>query len=129
MNSAKKTLILASLLETITGLIALIDPTIVAKLLFGAEIAGAGILITRIAGAGLLGLGVSCWPLNLFGKHFSNTILGMFIYNIIVTIYFGYLGITGIWVGPLLWPVILLHLFITFLLCLGLFPSKRTPPV
>jgi hypothetical protein len=125
MNSEKKALMLASLAEAITGLIALIDPLIVAKLLFDAEIAGVAIIITRVTGAGLLGLGVSCWPGSLFGKQFSKTLLGMLIYNLIVTIYFGYLGITGQWVGLLLWPAIFLHAFLTFLLCLGFFTSER----
>ncbi len=127
MHCEKRVLAFASLAEAITGLIALIDPLIIARLLFNAEIAGVGVIITRIAGASLLGLGVSCWPGPLFAKQVSKTLLGMLIYNFIVTFYFGYLGITGKWVGLLLWPAIVLHALLSFLLCLGLFTSKRTP--
>lgn len=127
MYNKKRVLAFASLAEAITGLIALIDPVILVKLLFDTEIAEVGIIITRIAGASLLGLGVSCWPGPFFVKQVSKTLLGMLIYSFIVTFYFGYLGITGKWVGLLLWPAILLHAFLTFLLCLGLYTSKRSP--
>lgn len=127
MYSEKRVLAFASLAEAITGLIALIDPVILVKLLFDAEIADVGIIITRIAGASLLGLGISCWPGPLFSKQVSMTLLGMLIYSLIVTVYFGHLGITGKWVGLLLWPAILFHAFLTFLLCLELCTSKRSP--
>jgi len=127
MFSEKKVLTFASFVEAITGLIALIDPVILVRLLFDAEITEVGTLITRILGASLLGLGISCWPGPEFAKQSSKTLLGMLTYNFIVTFYFGYLGIVGKWVGLLLWPAILLHACLAFLLCLGLFTSKRSP--
>jgi len=123
MYSEKRALKFASLAEVVTGWIALIDPVILVRLLFGAEIAGAGTIVARILGASLLGLGVSCWPGSWF-VNIPQTVLGILIYSFFVTFYFGYLGITGQWVGLLLWPAILLHASLTFLLCLGLCTSK-----
>jgi hypothetical protein len=124
MYSEKRVVTFASLVEVVTGLIALIAPMILARLLFDAEIAGVGIIITRILGASLIALGVACWPGPWFAK-IPQTLLGILIYNLIVTFYFGYLGLTAQWVGLLLWPAIVLHAFLTFLICLGLFTSKR----
>jgi len=41
---------------------------------------------------------------------------GMLIYNLLVTLYFAYLGLGGEWVGVLLWPVAAAHAVLTILL-------------
>ena len=58
----KKLLILAALSEALTGLILLVYPPIVIRLLFGSEISGAGVLMSRLAGMSLIALGMACWP-------------------------------------------------------------------
>ena len=60
----KKVLALAAVAEAGTGLLLLAFPPIVVRLLFGAEISGVGVVMSRIAGIGLIGLGVACWPGN-----------------------------------------------------------------
>ncbi len=55
-------LVIASLGEAATGVIVLAYPPIVARVLFAAEISGAGVMMSRIAGSALIGLGVACWP-------------------------------------------------------------------
>jgi len=57
-------LALSAAAEAGTGLLLLAWPPIVVRLLFGAEISGAGFIMSRIAGIALIGLGVSCWPGN-----------------------------------------------------------------
>ena len=57
-----KILMLAALAEAGTGLILLVYPPIVVRLLFDAEIVGAGVTMSRFAGIALIGLGVACWP-------------------------------------------------------------------
>ena len=106
-------LIVAAILEAATGLALLVDPLLVVTLLFGSEITGVGVVVSRIAGASLLALGVSCMPTNFFG----NQIAGMLMYSLIVTPYLAYLGIVGQWTGPLLWPAIGVHFVITASLC------------
>lgn len=61
----KKLLALAAVSEALTGLILLVYPPIVVRLLFGAEIVGVGIVMSRIAGISLIALGIA-W---LAGQH------------------------------------------------------------
>ena len=53
----KTLLALAAVGEAATGLVLLAYPPIVVRLLFGAEIAGAGIVMSRVAGISLIALG------------------------------------------------------------------------
>jgi hypothetical protein len=48
-------------LETVSGLGLLLDPSGGASTLFGSSIEGAGVAIARIGGGGLLALGIACW--------------------------------------------------------------------
>jgi hypothetical protein len=57
-----KLLMLAALIEVSTGLILLAYPPIVVRLLLDLEIAGAGVVMSRLAGIALIGLGAACWP-------------------------------------------------------------------
>ena len=58
----KNLLVLAAAGEAIAGLILLVYPPILVKLLFGAPIVGAGVVMSRIAGISLIALGLACWP-------------------------------------------------------------------
>jgi hypothetical protein len=104
----KKLLALAALGEAATGLVLLVYPPIVVSLLFGAEITGAGIVMSRIAGISLIALGIACWP--------GTPLLGMLTYSAAVTLYLGYLGFAGSLSGILLWPAVVLHMILTALL-------------
>jgi hypothetical protein len=65
------------------------------------------------------GLGVCCWP-------GSTALCGMSTYGALVTLYLAYLGLIGEWVGPLLWPAVVLHGILTVLLARAWFQSR--PP-
>jgi hypothetical protein len=97
--------------ELLTGLTLLVYPPIVVRLLFGSEIAGAGLLASRIAGICLIALGVACWP----DRNTLRPFFGMLTYNLLVTLYLAYVGISGE-VGILLWPVVALHAGLSVLL-------------
>lgn len=58
----KRLLALAAVSEAATGLILLEYPSVVVSLLFVAEIAGAGIVMVRLADISLIALGIACWP-------------------------------------------------------------------
>jgi hypothetical protein len=58
----KNVLALAAVAEAATGLALLVFPPIVVRLLFGAEITDAGVVMSRIAGVCLVALGLACWP-------------------------------------------------------------------
>ena len=84
-----KWLALAAVGEAATGVVLMADPSLVARLLLGAELSGVAVAVGRVAGIGLLSLGLACWP----GKETTRPALGaMATYNLLVTCYLLYLG-------------------------------------
>ena len=114
----KKVLTVAAVLEVATGMALLIVPSLVGRLLFGAEFTGVANPAARVTGIALLGLGVGCWP-------GSTALCGMLTYSALVTLYLLYLAIRAEWVGPLLWPVVALHGILTVLLARAWFQSQK----
>ena len=108
----KKLLALAALGEAGTGLILMVYPPIVVRLLFGAEIAGAGILMSRIAGIALIGLGVASWP----GNFAFQPLHGMLTYSTLAMLYLIFVGVSGEGGGLLLWPGVVVHATLSVLL-------------
>jgi hypothetical protein len=113
----KKALTIAAVLEVATGMALLIVPSLVGRLLFGAEFTGVAIPAARVTGIALLALGVGCWP-------GSTALCGMLTYSSLVTLYLLYLALRGEWVGPLLWPVVALHAILSVLLASAWFQSR-----
>ena len=74
---------IGGLAEAGTGLILLAYPPIVVRLLFAAEISGAGVIMSRIAGIALIGLGVACWP----GSTPCRRSYGMLTYSTLAMLY------------------------------------------
>ncbi len=109
-------LALAALGEAATGLLLLVYPPIVVRLLFGAEIAGAGVVMSRITGIGLIALGLACLPGGEQGGGEARALRGMLSYSLLATVYLAYLGFRGEWVGILLWPAVVAHAVLTILL-------------
>ena len=104
----KKLLSLTAVLELATGLALLLVPSLVGRLLLGAELTGIAIPIAHVTGIALMALGVACWP--------GPAVAGMVTYGALVTLYLLYLGIRGEWVGFVLWPAVVLHGVLTLLL-------------
>ncbi len=111
-----KLLMLAALAEAGTGLLLIADPPIVVRLLFSAEIVGAGFMMSRLAGIALIGLGVACWP----GTS-RRAIHGMLTYSVLAMLYLIYIGVRGLAVGPLLWPGAIVHAILIVFLGVALF--------
>ena len=105
----KNVLKFAAVGEAATGLALLIAPSLVSWLLLGTELTGVSIPIARVTGIALIGLGIACWP-------GCRALCGMLTYGALVTLYLTYVGIRGEWVGPLLWPAVVLHAVLTLLL-------------
>ena len=59
-------------------------PSLVVRLLFGAEIVGVGVVVSRLVGIALIGLGVACWP--------GPPLIGMLTYSVLATLYLTYIG-------------------------------------
>jgi uncharacterized protein YjeT (DUF2065 family) len=58
----KQSLALTAIFEAATGLVLIIAPSLVGRLLFGAEFTGVANPAARVTGIALLALGVGCWP-------------------------------------------------------------------
>lgn len=120
----KKLLALAAVSEAATGLVLLVHPPIVASLLFGTEITGAGIVMSRIAGISLIALGIACWP----GNMAHRALYGMLTYSTLAMLYLAYLGVIG-GVGILLWSAVAVHAGLSILLVRAWWkeqPDKKT---
>ena len=105
----KTLLTFTALAEAATGLALLVVPSLVGKLLLGAELTDVAIPVARVAGIALIALGVACWP-------GATALCGMLTYSALTTVYLGYLAMGGEWVGELLWPAVVLHAVLTILL-------------
>jgi hypothetical protein len=114
----KQSLALTAIFEAVTGLVLIIAPSLVGRLLFGAEFTGVANPAARVTGIALLALGVGCWP-------GSTVLCGMLTYGALITLYLAYLGVIGEWVGPLLWPAVVLHAILTALLARAWLHSRK----
>ena len=103
----------AAALEGATGIALIASPPIVADLLLGHTVAGVGIALGRVAGIGLLSLGIACWPARDGAGLASSRAL--ITYNLLVALYLFRLGIRGS-VGILLWPAVTMHSVLAILL-------------
>ena len=115
MNAyGKHILAIAAAGEVVTGVILLVYPPIVVRLLLGSEIVGTGIAVGRIAGMGLLAIGLVCWPRrDAAGRE--SALLGMLTFSVLVALYLIRIGVAygG---GVLLWPAVAAHGVIAILL-------------
>lgn len=117
-----KPLAFAAIAEMVTGLALIVAPALVARFLLGADLTGVGLPVGRVAGIGLLSLGLACWPRN---EPLIAARCGMMTYNVLITLFFLFLGIQGERSGSLLWPGVALHATLSWLLLRGWFAAKR----
>jgi hypothetical protein len=117
----KNVLAFAAAGEAVLGLILLVYPPLVVRLLFDAEISSAGVVMSRVAGIALVALGVACFS----GGATHRGLLGMLTYSLLATLYLVYLGIRGEWVGSLLWPAAAIHAALTFLLAAAWIKNRQ----
>jgi len=125
-DNVKKILAFASVVEVGTGLVLVIDPAIVVKLLLGADVAGVSIALGRCFGIALLALGLACWPGPQRAQSSSPAFRGMLIYNALIAVYLAYLGTIRHLEGLLLWPGAALHAVVALLLVWTWLGGRRT---
>ena len=118
----KKLLMLVAVSEALTGLVLLVYPPIVVRLLFGSVIAGAGVLMSQLTGLGLIALGVACWP----DRDPLRASLGMLTWSIFAMFYLVYAGIDR-GAGILLWPAVAAHAGIALLLIRAWRKERHAP--
>ena len=113
-----RVLAFAAVGEAATGVALLLVPSLVGQLLLGEGLTGIAVIVARVAGIALIGLGVACWP--------GPPLLGMLIYSAAVTLLLAYLGFAGGVIGMLLWPAVVLHAILTALLIRKLMSDRAT---
>ena len=113
-----KVLVIAAVSEIATGVALLIVPSLVGRLLLGAELTGLALPVARITGIAVISLGFACWP--------GPPRTAMLIYGAAVALYLAYLGFAGGLNGILLWPAVVLHLILTALLIRASTSDKGT---
>ena len=108
---AKKLLIVTALAETPIGLMLLLSPPLVVRLLLGASLdAPAASIVGRIAGAALLSLGCACWLACDDGPNpaVRGLVAAMLLYNGVAAVVLANAGGARL-VGVLTWPAVALH--------------------
>ena len=118
-----KILVLAAVLEIGTGLVLMIDPAIVVRLLLGADVSGVGVMVGRCFGITLVALGLACWPGTANG---APAFRAMLTYNAFIALYLAYLGTIEKMAGMLLWPGVALHAVVALLLLRAWRLERRT---
>ena len=100
--------------EGAAGLVVILAPGLVAQLLFGTEVTGAGVAYGRLLGMTLLALVIACWPhADAVPRPALHAVLA---YNLLAALYLAWLGVAHRPVGILLWPAAAEHALVTLLL-------------
>ena len=115
----RTTLMIAALVEIIVGISFVLATNTQSQLVFGEVPNGPGILFARLAGIGLIGLGIACLPSNVAETQ-RNAVRSLFIFNIAATILFAWIGLATTFRGVVLWPVVILHALLAIALGLSL---------
>jgi hypothetical protein len=111
MTDGKLLLSSASILEIVTGLALIVVPAYFVNLLVSLELFGAGLLVGRLCGIGLLSLGLACWPVSADRGPGGNinSLRAMLTYNFLAAAYLAYLRLGRDLTGVLLWPAVIVH--------------------
>lgn len=117
----------AAIVEVGTGLALMTDPALVVALLLGGDLSGDLMPLGRVAGVALLALGLACWPGGQPTGSDSPAFRGMLAYNSLLAFYLAYLGTAGHQGGLLLWPAVVLHAVVAFLLVWTARTARRMP--
>ena len=91
-----KVFTLSALIEILTGLALLAAPALVARLLLATDISmPVEFTLARVAGSGILALGIACWIArnDQISRAAMALLSGMLVYNISVLITLAYFGI------------------------------------
>ncbi len=106
----RQLLITTAVAETPVGLLLLVSPTLIARLLLGASLdAPAASIVGRIAGAALLSLSAACWLARDDGpsRAARGLVAAMLLYNCAAGAVLVAAGVRQ--AGVLMWPAVALH--------------------
>jgi len=115
--------VMSGVVEAATGFALIANPRFVVDLLIGASLSNGGVAIGRVAGFGLLSLGLACRPSGAVVT--AQAISALFIYNLLAGLYIGSLSVVGGFSGYLLWPACVLHALFALLLARPAYQALR----
>ena len=114
----------ASGLEVLTGLGLVVEPSLLARLLFGSALNAAGEATGRIAGLVMLCLAAGCWPRTAEAEG-SRALAPLLALSVLAALYLVIVGIEGATVGVLLWPAAAGHGVLAILLARAWMQRRR----
>lgn len=115
----RRVLAFAAIAEAVTGVALLIAPRWFVTLLLGADVPDAAMPLGRLAGAGILALGFAGWPGVDPVASETPAFRGMLLYNVLIPLCLAWLSVAGHLGGILLWPAVVLHAVVAWLLLKG----------
>jgi hypothetical protein len=118
--ATRNVLVFSLVAEGATALAVMLAPGLVAALLFGTDVSGAGVAFGRLVGIALLALVIACWPAADAPSGTHAALRAVLVYNLLATVYLAYLGIARPPAGILLWPVVAAHALVALLLSRGM---------
>jgi hypothetical protein len=120
--SGRNVLLFSLVAEGVTGLVVVLAPGLVARWLFGADVAGVGVAFGRLLGMTLLALVIACWPrADAVPRAALHAVLA---YNLLAALYLAWLGVAHRPAGILLWPAVAEHALVTLLLATRMRDSR-----
>jgi len=105
-------LTVTGLLETPTGFLLLLWPALVVALLLGSrQPPPETLLLARLAGAGVLSVGVACWTARRDSRSPAQwgVLTAVLVYNVVAAAVLVFAAVALSMVGILLWPAIAYH--------------------
>jgi len=111
-------------LQGVTGLALMMAPGLVVRLFAGQRRLRRAGAIGRLAGVALIALALACWPASDGQRSTAPPLRAMLIYNLVITIFLGFLGIAGHAHGRLLWPAVTIHAVVALLLARSWFHDR-----
>jgi hypothetical protein len=110
--------------EVLTGLWLVVAPSLLARLLFGSDLNGAGSATGRISGLVMVCLAVACWPHDAeIGQ--SGALIPLAALSWLAVAFLAVSGAAGANVGLLLWPAAVLYLILAVLLTQAWIESRH----
>ena len=114
----------AAWLEIAAGIAFLAVFGVACQLLFATTPAGTVIIIGRLAGIGILALGITCLFSEMKGSQRSAA-WGLFIFNSGIVLLFAWTAVATTFRGVLLWPFTVLHAVVAAALLSQLLPFEN----
>ena len=115
----RTTLMIAAWVEILVGVSFVLATNGQSQFVFATTLDGAGAGFARLAGIGLIALGIACLPSDIAETN-RRAVRTLLVFNIAATILFAWIGVATTLRGVMLWPVTILHAVLALALAFSL---------